>query len=217
MSMREAYTEQLDEISDAIIEMVEHVEKAVGLSTEALLTADAQVAESVISEDDELDRLRVQIEEQSFELMALQQPVATDLRMLVSSLRIVADLERMGDLAVHVAKIARMRVPALAIPDELRPMFERAGEVTQSMVRMAGEVIRDRDLEKVDQVIASDEEIDLIRRRGFEIMLGPSWKYGIEPAIDLALLGRYYERIADHAVSVVRRVVFLVTGEGHPA
>jgi phosphate transport system protein len=148
--------------------------------------------------------------------MALQQPVATDLRMLVSSLRIVADFERMGDLAVHVAKIARMRVPGLAIPDELQPMFKRAGEVTQSMVRMTGEVIRSRDLDKVNKVIAADEEIDLIRRRGFEIMLSPDWKYGVEPAIDLALLGRYYERIADHAVSISRRVVFLVTGEGHP-
>jgi phosphate transport system protein len=214
--MREAYAQQLDSIVDEIIEMSVHVEKAVGLSTEALLNADAHVAESVISEDDELDRLRIQIEEQSFELMALQQPVATDLRMLVSSLRIVADFERMGDLAVHVAKIARMRVPGLAIPDELQPMFKRAGEVTQSMVRMTGEVIRSRDLDKVNKVIAADEEIDLIRRRGFEIMLSPDWKYGVEPAIDLALLGRYYERIADHAVSISRRVVFLVTGEGHP-
>ncbi len=215
--MREAYAQQLDAIVDEIIEMSQHVEKAVGLSTEALLNADAHVAESVISEDEELDRLRVQIEEQSFELMALQQPVATDLRMLVSSLRIVADFERMGDLAVHVAKIARMRVPGLAIPDELRPMFERAGEVTQAMVRMTGEVIRDRDLEKVESLIAADEEIDLIRRRGFEMMLSPEWRYGVEPAVDLALLGRYYERIADHAVSIARRIVFLVTGEGHPA
>jgi phosphate transport system protein len=215
--MREAYAQQLDAIVDEIIEMSQHVEKAVGLSTEALLNADAHVAESVISEDEELDRLRVQIEEQSFELMALQQPVATDLRMLVSSLRIVADFERMGDLAVHVAKIARMRVPGLAIPDELRPMFERAGEVTQAMVRMTGEVIRDRDLEKVKSLIAADEEIDLIRRRGFEMMLSPEWRYGVEPAVDLALLGRYYERIADHAVSIARRIVFLVTGEGHPA
>lgn len=215
--MREAYSQQLDQIADEIIDMAGHVEQAVRLSTEALLTADAQVAESVISEDAELDRLRAEIEEQSFELMALQQPVATDLRMLVSSLRIVTDLERMGDLAVHVAKIARMRVPSLAVPDELRPMFERAGEVVQSMVRMTGEVIRDRDLKKVEEVIAADEEIDLIRRRGFEIMLGPNWQYGVEPAVDLALLGRYYERIADHAVSISRRVVFLVTGEGHPA
>jgi phosphate transport system protein len=139
--------------------------------------------------------------------------VAGDLRMLVATLRMVADLERMGDLSVHVAKVARMRMPLPAVPDSVKPTMERMAEVAESMVASASKILSERDVEGAIELEAEDDEMDLLRRSLFRTLLEDEWVYGVEPAIDIALLGRYYERIGDHAVSMARRVVYLVTGE----
>jgi phosphate transport system protein len=161
--------------------------------------------------------MRESIEERCFELIALQQPVAGELRMIVAALRMVSDLERMGDLSVHVAKVARLRVPDVAIPDELVPTIDRMAAVAERMVGQAASVIAERDVEGAIALEESDEEMDQLRRSSFRRMLADDWAHGVEPAVDIALLGRYYERIADHAVSLARRVVYLVTGETAPA
>ena len=215
--MRDAYFDQLDSIVDDLVAMTHEVQTAVSRSTRALLTASAEVAERVISDDADVDAAREKIEARCFELLALQQPVATDLRMLVAALRMVADLERMGDLSVHVAKVARLRVPDVAIPDELVPTIERMAAVAERMVGQAASVIAERDVEAALALEESDDEMDQLRRSSFRRMLADDWPYGVEPAVDIALLGRYYERIADHAVSLARRVVYLVTGETAPA
>jgi phosphate transport system protein len=215
--MRDAYFDQLDSIVDDLVAMTHEVQTAVSRSTRALLTANAEVAERVISDDADVDAARERIEERCFELLALQQPVASDLRMLVAALRMVADLERMGDLSVHVAKVARLRVPDVAIPDELVPTIERMAAVAERMVGQAASVIAERDVEGAIALEESDEEMDQLRRSSFRRMLADDWAHGVEPAVDIALLGRYYERIADHAVSLARRVVYLVTGETAPA
>ena len=214
--MRNAYYDQLDAVIDELVTMTHEVGTAVGKATQALLQADAEIAEQVISHDEHIDAERDRIEELSFELLALQQPVAGDLRMLVAALRMVSDLERMGDLSVHVAKIARMRVPESAIPGEMLPTVKRMAEVAEEMVRKVEQVIADRDIEAAVELERCDEEMDSLRSSSFRQMLGDDWSHGVEPAVDLALLGRYYERIADHAVSLARRVVFLVTGR-HPS
>jgi phosphate transport system protein len=211
--MRDAYFDQLDSIIDNLVVMTHDVQTAVRRATRALLTADAEVAEQVITADAAIDAERENIEARSFELLALQQPVAGELRMLVATLRMVADLERMGDLSVHVAKVARLRVPQVAIPDELVPTIERMAEVAERMVGQAAGIIAERDVEGAFALEAMDEEMDQLRRSSFQVMLGDEWQHGVEPAVDIALLGRYYERIADHAVSLARRVVYLVTGE----
>jgi phosphate transport system protein len=213
--MRNAYYDQLDAVVDELVAMTHEVGTAVGQATRALLEADAEIAEQVISHDAHIDSERDRIEELSFELLALQQPVAGDLRMLVAALRMVSDLERMGDLSVHVAKVARLRVPDVAIPDEMLPTIERMAEVAQSMVRKVESIIADRDVDAAYELEKADEEMDQLRRSCFRQMLSEDWPHGVEPAVDIALLGRYYERIADHAVSLARRVVFLVTGQ-HP-
>lgn len=213
--MRDAYIEQLDAVIDELVTMTHEVGIAVHQATRALLEADAELAEQVISHDAHIDFERERIEELSFELLALQQPVAGDLRMLVAALRMVSDLERMGDLSVHVAKIARLRVPDVAIPDQMLPTVKRMAEVAEEMVGKVENVIADRDVQAAIELERCDEEMDQLRRSSFRQMLSDDWAYGVEPAIDMALLGRYYERIADHAVSLARRVVFLVTGE-HP-
>jgi phosphate transport system protein len=214
--MRDAYTEELDSIFDDLAGICRRVETAVELASEALMTGDAGIAERVITGDVEIDRAREKVEEDAFKLLSLQQPVATDLRTVVAALRMVSELERMGDLSVHVAKVARLRVPDLAVPQEVRPTIVRMAAVAKDMVGRVCGIITDRDVEAAIALGKDDEEMDGLRRRSFAELLSDDWTHGVEAAVDIALLGRYYERIADHAVSIANRVVFVVTGH-HPA
>jgi phosphate transport system protein len=211
--MRDAYHEELDSISESLVEMANMVGSAMSRATSALLDADLTLAEMVISADEVVDELYRTTEERAFDLMARQQPVASDLRVLVTSLRMVADLERMGDNAVHVAKIARRRYPSSAVPPQLRATVLKMGHVAEEIVAKAGEVIARRDLEMAAELERDDDVMDDLHKKLFTAILDEKWEGGIEAAIDVTLAGRYYERFADHAVSVARRVVYLVTGE----
>jgi phosphate transport system protein len=173
---------------------------------------DAETAEAVISADSVIDQATERVEDNCFSLLSLQQPVAGDLRVIVSALRMVSELERMGDLSVHVAKIARLRVPQIAVPEEVRPTVAKMAEVAEDMVARVAEIITERDVEAAIVLGRDDDEMDQLRRSSFTQLLADDWAYGVEAAVDIALLGRYYERIADHAVSVGNRVVFVVTG-----
>lgn len=211
--MREAFHEQLDSIFSDLAEICQEVETSVRHATQALLDGDAEVAEQVIAADAKIDSARERVEDTAFSLLSLQQPVAGDLRVVVSALRMVSELERMGDLSVHVAKIARLRVPEVAVPVDARATVARMGEVAEDMVRRVAAVITDKDVEAAIELGRDDEEMDQLRRGSFTQLLGDDWQHGVESAVDIALLGRYYERIADHAVSVANRVVFVVTGQ----
>ncbi|MCD4526529.1 phosphate signaling complex protein PhoU [Nocardioides sp. cx-173] len=210
--MRELFHDQLDAMFADLAGICGQVETAVGQATEALLTGDAAVAEQVISGDVEIDRAREKVEDDAFALLSLQQPVAGDLRTVVAALRMVTELERMGDLSVHVAKIARLRVPQVAVPREIEPTVSRMAAVAEDMVRRVSQIITGRDVEAAIELGRDDEVMDQLRRQSFTELLSADWPYGVEAAVDIALLGRYYERIADHAVSVAHRVVFVVTG-----
>jgi phosphate transport system protein len=212
--MRDAFGDSLDAIREDLVAMAQLVQTAVNRATAALLDADASVAEDVITADGQIDAMVQKLEDQSFELLSLQNPVAGDLRMLVSSLRIVSEFERMGDLAVHVAKIARLRIPDMAVPAEVVPTISRMAAIAEVMVAKVEFIIAHSDVKAAHELEDIDEEIDKLRRNSFRELLGSGWTAGVEPAVDVALLGRYYERIADHAVSIAKRVVFLVTGEG---
>lgn len=214
-TMRDAFTEQLETVFEDLAGICRRVEQAVEQATAALMTGDASIAEQVISADAEIDRVREQVEESCFNLLSLQQPVAGDLRTVVSALRMVTELERMGDLSVHVAKIARLRVPDIAVPEDIRPTVTRMAEVARDMVGRVRRVIISRDVESAIALGRADEEMDQLRRTSFHELLSDEWSHGVEAAVDIALLGRYYERIADHAVSIANRVVFVVTGH-HP-
>ena len=211
--MREAFHDQLDSVFADLAGICDNVEIAVKLASEALLEGDAQIAERVISSDAEIDAARERVEDTCFTLLSLQQPVAGDLRVVVSALRMVSELERMGDLSVHVAKIARLRVPQSAVPEQLRPTMVRMADVAQDMVARVSQIITNRDVEAAIELGRDDEVMDRLRRQSFRDLLSDDWAHGVEAAVDLALLGRYYERIADHAVSVANRIVFVVTGE----
>ncbi|MDX6230891.1 MAG: phosphate transport system protein [Frankiales bacterium] len=211
--MRDAYHEDLDAITDQLVEMAGLVGSMMGRATTALLDADLALAEGVISADDNVDALYAQVEKLALDLLARQQPVASDLRVLITSLRMVADLERMGDYAMHVAKLARRRYPDKAIPRELRSTVLEMGQVAQQIVEKAGSVIAGRDVSLALELEGDDDVMDDYQKKLFTRLLSDERRVSVEAAIDVTLCGRYYERFADHAVSVARRVVFLVTGE----
>ncbi len=214
--MREAFDESLQSVRHDLVQMAEMVRQAVGDATIALLEANLKLAERVISADAELDLLRERVEEQSYELINLQSPVATDLRTLIAALKMAGELERMGDLAVHVAKVARMRIPETAVPDQLEPTIGRMASLAEVMVGKVAQIIADNDVASARELDEIDETMDKLRRKSFRELFKSDWQHGIEAAVDVALLGRYYERIADHAVSISQRIIFLVTGEQHP-
>ncbi|QGN33743.1 phosphate signaling complex protein PhoU [Microlunatus sp. Gsoil 973] len=211
--MRDSYQEELNEVLDDLVSVSNAVSTAVQDATSALLDADIHLAETVISGDSEIDVTCSAVEDHTFSLLALQAPVASELRLMVATLRMIAELERTGDLAAHIAKIARMRYPERAVPEGLRPNFVRMGEVAQQMVTTAGSALKQRDVATARNLLEQDQEMDELRRSQFRTLLGDDWPYGVEAAVDVALLGRYFERIADHAVSLARRIVFVVTGE----
>ena len=211
--MRQTFHDELDQIGRSLVEMTAVVSAAMARATTALLDADLGLAEQVISDDGRIDAVRDELEGKAFDLLARQQPVAGDLRIIVTSLRMVADLERMGDLALHIAKIARMRYPASAVPAELRDTIQEMGQVAERIAGKAGDVVAGKDTALAEELESDDDAMDALHRRLFTILLSDDWAYGMEPAIDITLIGRYYERFADHAVSVARRVIYLVTGE----
>lgn len=211
--MREAYHEQLESINNDLVTVTRLVGSAMNRATQALLDADLQLAEGIIAADAEIDALTADIEERCFDAIALQQPVASELRVVIGALRIAASLERMGDLAEHVAKQARLRYPKEAVPQELRGTFAEMGGLAEMIVSKTGSVIATQDVALTADIARHDEDMDRLHRELFTIVLSPSWTHGVEAAIDVTLLSRYYERYADHAVSVSRRVVNVVTGE----
>lgn len=211
--MRDSYRAQLNAVVADLVEMSQLICAAVRNATTALLNADLQLAEQVISDDARVDDAHADIEARCFDLLVLQAPVATELRTVVAALRMVTEMGRMGDLAVHVAKIARMRYPERALPPSLEENFTRMAEVAETMVELAGKTLRTRDIAVARQLAETDTEMDDLRRNQFRILLDRDWPYGVVAAVDVALLGRYYERIADHAVSMGRRLVYVVTGE----
>jgi phosphate transport system protein len=210
--MRDVYQEQLDDLAVALAGMCTQVAEAMEKATRALLEVDLQLAEEVISGDVRVDELRAAAEEKAFALLALQAPVATDLRIVVSAIHGAGDIERMGDLALHVAQAARRRHPHPVLPAEVAPYFAEMGRVGVRLALKAGEVIRTRDLARAAELESDDDAMDDLHRHMFTVLMDRNWSHGVGPAVDITLLARFYERYADHAVAVARRIVYVVTG-----
>jgi phosphate transport system protein len=211
--LRSAFQDELDGVTQSLLDLSSLVSSAITQATHALLTADLSEAEAVIAADDRVDEIQHELDARIIDIIARQQPVASDLRALVTALRMSADLERMGDMAHHIAKITRLRHPGAAVPSELLLTIEEMGKVARLISDKVGGVINSKDIDKALEVEKDDDEMDLLHRRLFTALLDPSWPHGIETAIDMTLIGRYYERYADHAVSVSRRIHFQVTGK----
>jgi len=201
--IRSVFQDELDGVSQSLVDLTDMVAVSISKATESILNCDLKLAEEVIASDDTIDEFQHALDARIIDIIARQQPVASDLRALVTALR----------MSHHVAKITRLRHPDAAIPTELIASFKQMGEAAEKIARKTGSVIASRDTEVALQVEKDDDEMDKLHRLLIGTLVDPNWKHGVESAIDLTLLGRYYERFADHAVSVSRRVYYLVTGK----
>ena len=211
--MREEFQADLDEIRRLLLTMAEAVRAAMREATTALLTADLKAAEAVMERDFEVDDYYRRLETKVADTIARQAPVATDLRTLITALHVSADLERMGDLAEHVAKTASRRHPSPAVPAELRNVFKQMADAADAMAGKITTVISERNAELAGELEKDDDRMDELERDLFKVLLADDWPYGAETAIDGALLGRFYERYADHAVNSGGHMVYMITGQ----
>lgn len=206
---------RLLKVHNNLVDMTHLVEVAMYDATQALLKADLELAQRVITNDDAINAINNSIEQNCLEILSANDLSPSEIRMTVASLRMSTTLERMGDLAAHVAKQARLRYPHISVPDELKPTFARMGEIANEIVKRTGQVIESGSLQYAADMTKNDEEMDAIHRELFSAVLSPDWKHGVESAIDTTLLSRFYERFADHGVTIARRVAFVVTGEAY--
>jgi phosphate transport system protein len=213
--VRTAYREQLAALTAQLGETCGLAGVAMERATHALLQADLVAAEQVINDHEQLAAMSSRAVENAFVLLALQQPVAGDLRAIVSSIQIAGDAERMGGLAVHVAKITRRRHPEHALPEQVKGYFAEMGRIAVELGNAAKEVLLSCDPRRAAQIRHDDDAMDDLHRQLFSVLMDRGWNHGVAAAVDVTLLGRYYERFADHAVQIARRVIFQATGKLH--
>lgn len=211
--MREKFQTELTAIAGLLVEMADAVRTAIRRATGALLHSDAEQAESVVADDDQIDELYRRVEEKIYDVVALQAPVASDLRLVLTGLHIAGDLERMGDLAAHVAKTGLRRHPSPAVPPELTGVVREMATVADQMAGKISRILSTPNAARATELERDDDAMDDLHRQLFSTVLSASWPHGVEAAVDMALLGRFYERYADHAVNSGHHVAYLVTGE----
>ncbi|MEE2851149.1 MAG: phosphate signaling complex protein PhoU [Actinomycetota bacterium] len=202
----------MDTLTDQLAEMCSIAAEAIKRASEALLKADLTTAESVIAGHRDIVALDAHVEDTAFVLLALQAPVATDLRAVVSAIRIAADARRMVELAVHIAEIARRRHPHPAVSVEVRPYIAAMGEAAEALALGARQVLMSQDPRGAAQIRHDDDAMDELHQQLLAVLMDPAWAQGVAAAVDATLLGRFYERFADHAVEIARRVIFQATG-----
>jgi phosphate transport system protein len=210
--MRQTFHAELDSLIDDLARAVRLASQMMTNASTALNQADLGLAELVITGEGEMTALCDDMDQRCVRLLVLQAPVATDLRMVVAAMHAVGHVGRMCSLAQHIAKIARMKHPTVPIPGEVRPVFARMNMLATRLAQDAATAIESQDPLSAHQLAQADEEVDALRRQVFRILFAEDWSHGVEPAVDAALIGRYYERFADHAVVIARQVSFLVTG-----
>lgn len=211
--VRTAYHEQLNTLNAQLGEMCGLVGVAMEHATRALLRADMVLTEQVIAEHEQIAAMSAAAEDSAFKLLALQAPVAGDLREIVSAIRVAADVERMGALAMHVAKIVRRRHPEHVLPEQVSGYFAEMGRVAVELGNAAREALLTGDPDKAARVDEEDDAMDDLHRHLFTVMMNREWQHGVAATVDVTLLGRFYERFADHAVEIARRVIFQATGK----
>jgi phosphate transport system protein len=211
---RKSYHEQLDELTRDVVLLGAMAGEAIAAGTQALLGADLGQADRVISADVMIDNLTHAIEDSSYVLLARQQPMASDLRMLVTALRSIHEIERTGDLVVNVAKATRRLYPA-ELPPRIRGIIDRMGLQAGIQLRVATEAFAEKDAARALALPDMDDVMDEFQKELFRAIfdLRAADETDLQRAVEIALVGRYYERMADHAVNVGQRVAYMVTGE----
>ncbi|MEV1131561.1 phosphate signaling complex protein PhoU [Agromyces sp. NPDC049794] len=214
--MREVFQQELREVQDRLVETAQLVADSIEKATRAFNSSDVSLAEEVIADDDRIDQLTVSLDELAITILARQQPVARDLRIVVSALRISASLERMGDMSTHISQLARYRFPDKVVPKSLRPTFAEMGSLDVEIARKLVELLRTEDVELAEEIRNEDDKIDALHLSVFDKVLGETWKGQAVDTVDATLASRYHERFADHAVSIAKKVQYLATGDWDP-
>lgn len=201
---------QLDDLADLLGSMCDAAAAALARATVALLGRHERLAQQVVAGDAVLDGQRARVEEIASDALLFHAPVAGDLRAVVAAIRAASDVERMGDLASHVASaVGRRRV----VPDEVRADFVEMDRLAVAMARKAAEVARTRNVVLAMELDADDDAMDEQHQHMFAVLMDGGWTHGVPAAVDLTLLARWYERFADHAVIVAREIIYAVTGQ----
>jgi phosphate transport system protein len=211
--VRTEFHQQLDDLTAGIAELCGSAGEAMERATQALLQADLVLAEQIITDHDGMVQRSKEVEEQAITVLALQAPVAGDLRAVTSAVKNIADIDRMGALALHVAKLTRRRHPDETLPEEVNGYFTEMGRIAVDMGSTVKQVVLSGDANRAAQLADDDDDMDNIHRHLFTVLMDREWEHGVAAAVDVTLLGRYYERFADHAVEIGRRVIFQATGE----
>jgi phosphate transport system protein len=213
--MREVFQQELAEVQERLVEISRLVAISIEKATRAFNESDVGLAEEVIADDDKIDALTVELDELAITILARQQPVARDLRIVVSALRISASLERMGDMSTHISQLARYRFPDKVIPKSLRPTFAEMGALDVKIANMLTELLTNEDMKLAETIRNEDDKIDALHLSVFDAVLGETWKGQAADTVDATLASRYHERFADHAVSIAKKVQYLGTGDWH--
>jgi len=215
--MREVFQQELREVQERLVEISGLVSVSIENATRAFNESNVSLAETVIADDDKIDELTVSLDELAIDILARQQPVARDLRIVVSALRISASLERMGDMAEHIAQLARYRFPEKVVPKGLRSTFKDMGALDVEISQKLTELLQTEDVRLAEEIRNDDDKIDALHLSVFDKVLGETWKGGTVDTVDATLASRYHERFADHAVSIAKKVQYLATGDWIPA
>lgn len=211
--MREVFHQSLEDAQSRLVEIADLVTVAIDKATRAFESSDVGLAEEVIEADAVIDEKAIALDELAIEILARQQPVARDLRIVVGALRMSASLERMGDIAEHIAQLTRMRFPERAIPRGLKATFTKMGQLDVEVARTLSELLRTQDMSLAEAIRNADDAVDELHASVFEKVLSDSWRGEAAATVDATLASRYHERFADHAVSVAKKVAYLATGE----
>jgi len=215
--VREVFQQELREVQDRLVEISTLVATSIENATRAFNESNVALAEAVIADDDQIDAAAAELDELAINILARQQPVARDLRIVVSALRISASLERMGDMSEHIAQLARYRFPDKVVPKSLRPTFAEMGALDVQIAKKLVELLKTEDLKIAEDIRNEDDKIDALHLSVFDKVLGETWKGAAVDTVDATLASRYHERFADHAVSIAKKVQYLATGDWIPA
>jgi len=211
--MREVFQNQLADVQTRLVEMAESVTIIMDKASRAFLESDVALADEAIALAEANENRALALDEIVIRVLAKQSPVARDLRILVSALRISASLERMGSLAGHIAAIARYRYPGSAVPAALRDTFAEMGRLDIELGRRVTTLLKNTDVNLAREIQAEDARVDELHRHVFSIVLGDEWKENAMYTVDVTLASRYHERFADHVVDISTKVSYLTTGE----
>ncbi|MDR5698236.1 phosphate signaling complex protein PhoU [Agromyces aerolatus] len=214
--MREVFQQELREVQDGLVEIAGLVADSIEKATRAFNESDVSLAEEVIAEDPRIDQATVALDELAITILARQQPVARDLRIVVSALRISASLERMGDMSTHIAQLSRYRFPDKVVPKSLRSTFAEMGRLDVEIARKLARLLDNEDVNLAEEIRNDDDKIDALHLSVFDKVLGETWKGEAVDTVDATLASRYHERFADHAVSIAKKVQYLATGDWVP-